>query len=190
MLLLLIKIAAAWLLADFLTGVFHWFEDRYLSEHQSLDFARGIATDNVLHHTKPTAMLQSTRWENMRSAALVAWPLAIGLASIGVPFVIWAGVAFASLGNLIHRFAHEPKRNLPRWVRGLQEFGVFISPAHHNAHHRFGRSLIERRCASVAYCPMTDFVNPVLDRFRVWDRAEAILRWVGIKPFSREGCPE
>lgn len=45
---LLIQLFGAWLLADFVTGVFHWWEDRFLDENQSLEFFRGVATDNLL----------------------------------------------------------------------------------------------------------------------------------------------
>ncbi|WP_149496206.1 fatty acid desaturase CarF family protein [Roseiconus lacunae] len=159
-----IQILAAWLLADFITGVFHWFEDRYLDDTQSLEFARGLATDNQLHHERPTAMLLSTHWQNMRSAAIVAWPLAMLAWSMGAPVWFWLGLAFAAFGNLVHRFAHEPRRKLPRWIRGLQEFGLFISREHHDSHHREMGRLIPKSRAAIAYCPMTDWVNPLLDR--------------------------
>lgn len=181
---LLLQILAAWLLADFITGVVHWVEDRYLDGNASLEFARGVATDNVLHHDKPTAMLLNTRWENMRSAAIVAWPVAAIALLMGAPLWLWLGLALTSVGNLVHRFAHTPPRQLSRWTRGLQEFGLFISPGHHRTHHYAMDRLVAKRDAARAYCPMTDWVNPVLDRVGFWNRCERLLARCGIRPIN------
>lgn len=179
--ILIIEILVAWLLADFITGVVHWFEDRYLDESTSLEFLRGFATDNVQHHSKPTAMLLNTHWENMRSAAVFAWPVAGIAAWLGAPLWLWLALGLSSFGNLVHRFSHTPRRDLPRWIRGLQEFGLFISHEHHDSHHRAMGRLIPKRDAERAYCPMTDWVNPVLDRLRLWDWLETVLAGVGFK---------
>lgn len=178
--MLVLEIVVAWLFADFITGLFHWFEDRYMGEEQTLEFASSLAADNQLHHNKPTAMLLHTPWDNMKSAAYVAWPVAMILAILGAPLWLWLGVAFTSLGNWVHRWAHTPSRQLPRWIRGLQEFGVFISPAHHNTHHRKDGDLVTKEEAEVAYCPMTDWVNPLLDYIDFWSRMERSLRLIGI----------
>lgn len=176
-----LQILVAWLLADFLTGVVHWVEDRYFDEHTSLDFAQGVATDNQLHHSKPTAMLLNSYWGNMRSGAMVAWPLAAVVWLSGAPLWLWLGIAAAGFGNLVHRFAHTPRTQLPRWIRGLQEFGLFISAEHHDTHHRDQIGLVPKHRACRAYCPMTDLVNPVLDRVRFWDRCETVLAWFGLR---------
>tara|TARA_A100001391_G_scaffold14169_1_gene8230 strand:- start:586 stop:1149 length:564 start_codon:yes stop_codon:yes gene_type:complete len=181
MIWIVIHVAAAWLFADFVTGLFHWFEDRYLEGNQSFDFASGLASDNQLHHEKPTAMLLNTPWENMRSAAIFAWPLGIALAIFGAPLWLWLGISCTSVGNLVHRWAHTPRRQLPRWIRGLQEFGVFISPENHDLHHRKHGRLVTKSNAERNYCPMTDLVNPVLDAIRFWQLLEFSLRLIGVR---------
>lgn len=178
-----LQILVAWLLADFLSGVVHWLEDRYLGE-RSLDFAQGIAADNQLHHERPTAMLLNSYWGNMRSGAYVAWPLGAMLWFAHAPLWLWAGVTLCAFGNLVHRFAHTPRVQLPRWIRGLQEFGLFISHAHHDTHHREEGRLIPKTRASRAYCAMTDWVNPLLDRLRFGDRCETVLAWLGIRTIA------
>jgi len=153
----LFQILIAWLLADFLTGAIHWFEDRYMDQF-SLNFLNSIAEENDLHHNKPTAMTLSSGWVNMRSGAAF----------------------FASFGNLVHRWSHVPKRSLPRWIRGMQEFGLFISHEHHDAHHRSMKKLIPKHLAGYKFCPMTDWVNPVLDHIQFWYAAETIFRLAGL----------
>ena len=176
-----IQVAVAWLFADFVTGIVHWFEDRYMGPDQTIDFAAGVASDNQLHHDKPTAMLLNTPWENMRSAALFAWPIGLVLAICGSPLWLWLGITFTSLGNWVHRWAHTPRRQLPRWIRGLQEFGIFLSPENHELHHRKNGQLVSKGEAELSYCPMTDFVNPILDKIRFWQSMEASLRLLGIR---------
>lgn len=176
-----LQIIAAWFLADFIAGIFHWIEDRYFDESHSLEFARGLATDNIVHHEEPTAMTRSTWWENMRSGAYAGWPLAVMTFGLGCPPVVWLTLFFTAFGNLVHRFAHIPKRELPRWIQGLQAFGIFISAGHHATHHFAMGQKVSKATASRAYCPMTDWVNPVLDRVKFWLVCESALAAIGIK---------
>lgn len=176
---------ASWLLADFITGIFHWFEDRYLDETTSLEFFQGVAQDNKQHHTFPTALCMVTWWENMRSAALFAWPTAVVLLWLGAPLWLWLGVACSSFGNLIHRFSHEPKRKLPRFIRFMQWTGLFISHEHHALHHYTDGVRVDPKwTATKAYCPMTNWVNPLLDNIRFWRGLERALLLLNIKPLQ------
>lgn len=180
---LIVTVLAAWLLADFLSGVVHWWEDRYLGQMQSFDFAAAIASDNDDHHRKPTAMLVHSPWENMRSGAVVAWPLALILWGIGCPTVVWLSVFFAAFGNLVHRYAHTPDRQLPEWVAFLQAIGIFSSPDQHRTHHYGPDGLVaDRENSMTAYCVITDFLNPLLDALRFWHTAEVMLRGIGVHP--------
>ena len=43
-------ILTAWLTADFLTGLFHWFEDRYAKTSWPI-FGPLVAAPNELHHS-------------------------------------------------------------------------------------------------------------------------------------------
>ena len=177
----LIQILSAWLLADLLTGFVHWFEDRYMDGSFGLDLLNRIADDNNLHHNKPTAMTLSSGWANMRSGAAAGWPVAAVLWLAGVPMVVWLIPFFASFGNLIHRWSHVPKKKLPRWIRGMQEFGLFISHEHHDAHHRSMKKLIPKHLAGYRFCAMTDWVNPLLDGLHFWYALENLFRMSGVQ---------
>lgn len=179
------QILIAWLLADFITGIVHWIEDRYMDATHSLEFARGIATDNILHHDEPAAMCKNTPWENMRSAAVFAWPAGFAAWYCGAPLWLWLGLTFSAFGNLIHRFAHLPKRDVPRIIRAMQELGLFISAKHHATHHYAMGNKTSKANANAAYCPMTDWVNPFIDRLRLWKWLEWALSWIGIKTIDK-----
>lgn len=174
-----LQILIAWLLADFLTGVVHWFEDRYMDKY-SLNFLNSLAEENDLHHRKPTAMTLNSGWTNMRSAAAIGWPLAAILWLIGCPLWIWLIPFFASFGNLVHRWAHMPKHRLPSWIRLMQRIGLFISYQHHDLHHRSMRQLIPKHLAGYKFCPMTNWVNPILDAVRFWHGLEWTLARFGL----------
>ena len=42
--------------------------------------------------------------------------------------------------------------------------------------------LVPKHLAGWKFCPMTDWVNPVVDRLRIWSRIETALQLVGINP--------
>ena len=184
----LLAVLGAWLLADLLTGAVHWFEDRYMDKFRfKLSVLDSIARDNDLHHQKPTAMLLSSGWVNMRFSAAVGWPIAALLWLTGFPYVVCFVPFFAGFGNLIHRWGHTPKAQLPRWIRGLQEFGIFISQGHHDSHHRSMDGLIPKHIAGYRFCPMTDLVNPVVDALRFWKLLEFLLACVGLETTESRG---
>lgn len=165
----------AWILADFISGIVHWAQDRLLIEPKSR-FLKSVQADNELHHDRPAAMLSFTPLENINTSVIVAWPLALLLFIIGAPPVIWLAVFFASFGNLVHRFAHLPRAKLPRIIKVLQSTGVFISVAHHAKHHFDEMGVIGRMSTSRRYCPMTNWLNPILDRFGFFNFLETVFR--------------
>lgn len=183
--MIFLTILASWLIADFLTGLFHWFEDKFMLG-TTLQFLESIAEDNDLHHRKPTAMLMSTGWVNMRSSAVAGWPLAALLWWLGCPVIVWLAVFFATFGNLVHRWSHVPPRDLPRWIRGMQEFGLFMSREHHDLHHRSMKRLIPKHLAGCKFCGMTDWLNPTLDAIRFWGGMEWLLCRMGLKTVAQK----
>ena len=181
--LVFIQVTVAWFLADFITGVFHWFEDLYLGENMTLEFLQSIAIDNRHHHTCPTALCLGSWWSNMRSATLAAVPVAFVAWLCGAPLWLWLGFGFCSFGNLIHRFAHEPPRRIGRVLHFMQWTGIFISPNHHRRHHYnpTTRKRVDPKWLSMGgYCPMTNWVNPVLDGLRFWVALEWALAKCGL----------
>lgn len=174
-------IIICWFLADWLTGIIHWWEDRYLTLN-SKGFLKSLAQDNINHHNDPELMGKSTWWENMNTSAPYAWVLVAVVYFLGAPMIVWLTFFFASFGNLVHRFAHVPKNKIPKPVRYLQKWGIFISTKHHNQHHRYRGKVIDKEDTFEKYCPMTNLMNPILDYFKFFPRLEYLLSKLGIHP--------
>lgn len=164
------SLLVGYLLADLLAGFWHWAEDRYF--HSDWPFVgKYIAAPNELHHSEPTAFLNQGYWSrNWTTIAPAAIAFVIALLC-GAPLWLLATFAFVSQANEIHAWAH--RRVSSRFVRGLQEFGLFQSPRHHAVHHK---SPFDCR-----YCVMSDWLNPVLDRLKFWAWLEAIAGRFGLK---------
>lgn len=171
--LILGQLLLGWLIADIVTGLFHWWEDRVASTATPL-VGRYLIVPNRAHHRDPQAITQHGLSQRSRDTALFA--LAIGIAwwlLLGSSIVLAAACVGGIVSTEVHYAAHKPLV-LPRWIRVLQEVGLLQSPAHHAGHHRPGSS---RR-----YCILTDWLNPPLDALAVWARLERLLARLGIPP--------
>jgi hypothetical protein len=170
------QMLVGWLLADLLGGLFHWWEDRVGRLDMPL-VGRWVIAPNRLHHRDAMAfMRKSLLMRNWTALPAVA---AISLAWIAFfgPSVVWLSLTLGgALAVEVHYQAHLPRTTGPRlrWLlRPLWDIGIVQSPAAHNLHHRTGDR---------AYCPLTGWLNPLLDAFDVWARLEAGLTLIGLPP--------
>lgn len=154
-----LQIVAAWLLADAMSGLAHWILDRRL---RSGGRFASLVEDNVQHHARPEGILEFTHWQNVRGSLL-----SIGLAGmtrgLGAPLIVWLAFVFLFFGNLVHRWAHERRDQIPYVVRVLQRLGIFQSPAHHALHHRCSGRLVKREESTRRYCVMSNYMNALLE---------------------------
>jgi ubiquitin-conjugating enzyme E2 variant len=159
------EILAAWLMADFLSGVFHWREDRYGVEDWPI-IGPLVVSPNIEHHSQPTAFLQGNLITRNWTTFVPCWLIAAVMWLLGSP---WWTLAFffAGFGNEIHAWAHQ---KCSRPIRGLQMLGIIQSQEQHASHHKkpFDRN----------YCVMTDWVNPVLTAIGFWPAVEEVVWWV------------
>lgn len=125
--LLLLNVLAAWLLADFLSGFWHWIEDRYFEEKWPI-IGEYIAKPNTLHHAQPAEFLKGSYWTRNWTTILPASVAFVIALACGAPLWLLLAFAFVSQANEIHAWAH--RRVQSRWIRGLQEFGALQSPRH------------------------------------------------------------
>ncbi|PKP93194.1 MAG: hypothetical protein CVT77_06585 [Alphaproteobacteria bacterium HGW-Alphaproteobacteria-16] len=165
------QLVAGWLLADLIGGLFHWWEDR-AAERRWPIIGELIVEPNRVHHFNPVAFTRDGFFTRNWTTWAVVLPLsAAWVAAIGVS-ACWAAATIGGLASSqVHYWAHRAPDARPAWVSALQEAGVFQSPRHHGVHHRD---------AARAYCILTNLLNPLLDRLRVWDRLERLLAWSGI----------
>lgn len=158
-----------WLSADFIAGLFHWWEDQYASEDWPI-IGPLIAKPNQLHHHQPTAFLRGgywyRNWTTIAPACTVGALVAILDWRLAVPLFI------ASQANEIHGWSHQ-KCNAT--IRMLQDMELLCSVKQHAVHHvdPFARR----------YCVISGWLNPVLDFVQFWDVLECLVWAVsGAKP--------
>lgn len=173
---IILQLLLGWLVADFLSGVLHWLEDRILWTTIPA-IGRHVVEPNRLHHSDPMAFARasvlsrnSTTWIPVAAiAALWFW--------LGGFSFVWLG---ALLGGLVvtevHVLAHRgiPRGRFSAVIGTLQDIGIIQSPIGHWDHHRGD---MDR-----AYCVLTDWLNPIFDRLKVWRRLEALLLAIGLEP--------
>jgi hypothetical protein len=158
------------LIADFISGVFHWLEDRY--DFSNIKYVGGfidkfITQPNLEHHLYPQKFLNSNFWYRSSTTMIPAFSAAIIAYMINpiycLPFII------AGFSNEIHAWAHM-KGKLPQIIEVMQETGVLQNPRHHAIHHTSPNDRY--------YCVITNFLNPFLEHIKFWDRIEKI---IGVK---------
>lgn len=166
--MLVLEVFTAWMLADFGSGVAHWWLDRFSKDDSAL------GRDNDHHHKAPHKITRLTWAQNLSMPAVYGWTLAAGLWIIHAPILVWLSIVFLSASNLVHRWAHDPRR--PRIVSFLQSYGLMQTFVHHYGHHFSNARHVSRKKSSRRYCVMTNFLNPTLDRVKFWDKLERLLR--------------
>jgi hypothetical protein len=171
-----LTIFMAWLIADFMSGVVHWAQDRLLDVETAFNFTNSIKRDNDLHHEKPAAMLQISFWENIQISAYFAWPISAILFVMDAPPIITLAVFFSALGNGVHRWAHMPPGKVNIFIKSLQRVGLLCSFNQHSGHHFVNGELVMKENATRAYCVMSNYLNPVLDRIKFWNLLEYVAR--------------
>ncbi|HTD65719.1 MAG TPA: fatty acid desaturase CarF family protein [Candidatus Limnocylindria bacterium] len=161
------ELVACVLVADFVSGFFHWLEDAYGREDFPI-IGRLVTKPNILHHHNPRHFTRNSWWQS-------SWDLACLCALIAIVawlsgHMSWHVLVFAFLGanaNQIHKWAHRTPQENGRLVRWLQRCRLVQTPRHHAHHHTDPKSS--------HYCVLTDFLNPILDRLRVWTFLECII---------------
>lgn len=143
----------AWLLADLLSGVFHWWEDQYVDDSWPV-LGKLVGAPNQQHHADPMAFTRHGYWHRNWTTIV---PAAIGFAVSWPHPLMCAAFVFVSQANEVHYWSHV---RCNWFVRMFQETGVLQHPASHSRHHRAP--------FDCRYCVMSDLVNPVLDAFEAW----------------------
>jgi hypothetical protein len=161
----------SWLAADFIAGLFHWWEDQYAVEDWPI-IGTLVAGPNALHHSDQTHFLKGNYWQ--RNWTTIVPAVAVG--SVVCWFVpqLWLMFAFLTQANEVHAWSH---RKCNGFVRMLQETGALCSPEHHARHHR---DPFSRR-----FCVMSNWLNPVLDLIGFWRGVEwCVFQCLGVRAKS------
>ena len=173
-LVILVQVLVCVLIADFLSGLFHWAEDSYGREDWPV-IGRSVIAPNNLHHERPRAFLANSWYRSADVQILMAlWSsfllLVVGLLTWRVVLVL----ALVVNANELHKWAHRTKTENGRLITCLQERGLLQSRAHHGRHHGGKRN--------TNYCTITPWLNPLLDR-GAWRGVESLIaRLTGASP--------
>ena len=165
--MIIVEIIAAVLVADFVSGLFHWLEDAYGREGWPI-IGRLITIPNVLHHHDPRYF---TRHSWLQSSWLL---LCLGLAVLATAWLcgvltwqVWLVVILGTNANQIHKWAHRTPSENGLLISALQHVRLVQRPRHHARHHTDPKNS--------HYCVLTDFLNPILDGIRLWEALESAI---------------
>lgn len=150
------------LVADFLSGTFHWFEDTYGLPGNSW-LAKNIWEPNILHHKFPLLMEMTTFIGRNYIQWVVAAIVVILMYSVG--WGSWQLIlvaVLASFSNEVHKWNHA-KVNC-RLVVLLQDMCLIQTKLHHSKHHL--------KPYNKNYCILTNWVNPPLEMVDFWRHLE------------------
>ena len=174
--MLLVEILAVVLAADFISGLVHWWEDRYARLNGGA--LQQVAIDNLRHHARPREFLAKGYWQSSWDLWLLA--AAAVAASVALDLFSWHVLLFALLSanaNQIHKWAHRSREENGWLIGGLQRLQLLQTPRHHGRHHQGSRDS--------HYCVITNFLNPLLEEVQCWRRLERlVLRATGTAPRS------
>lgn len=171
-------LAAGVLLADFSSGVVHWFGDTFFREDSPWLGPVLIAPFRE-HHRDPEAITRHGLLELHGNSCLpvvavllafvAAFPKLESTTSmlLATTFLFFALAAVAT--NQCHVWAHRAR--VPAFVAGLQRRRLILSPESHARHHGGG--------FTSSYCITTGWANPLLDRAGFFPHLERRIRALG-----------
>ena len=183
---IIIQIIVGILIADILTGLFHWFEDTYLDYGISIPIISEIAKDNEMHHYFPRNLLAESYLENcwfsLPGTVFILLMVYLFNKSIftDYPYLIATFAIFGSLSNIFHRLTHMRNCEKHPIIIALQKTGLMCSHEHHSKHHTTE--------PDGKYCAITNYTNYFLDSINFWRMLEhGIYLITGIQPSRKKG---
>jgi hypothetical protein len=191
----ILEIISGYLLADFLVGLFHWLKDSYFTPHTFL-IGHSIIWPSRLHHLRPRYVTEFSDWDLFKSSGswtllwMGFWFYYWGFSPFNLTLFIWIAI-----NDIVHKYTHvldssplglratEGKALLaserPTIITKLQNMHMIQTHDQHHMHH------IQPHCCN--YCPITPYVNIVLEKINFWRTLESIvLNTTGYKPRDSE----
>ena len=172
-----IKLLLLLLIADFLSGLFHWIEDAYITEFSRYKFIRDIGIHNKHHHRNPSAILDKSWFNNIKTTLLLTVPCMSLLFAAefytGRSFAFFNGVLLLlSFANLIHKWSHAGP-NAPYPVKLLHRLKILQTSKHHKIHHK--SAILSPPVPGQHFCLLSNILNPVLEYISFWRFLETIV---------------
>lgn len=162
------------LAVDFASGVLHWLEDSYGKPSWPF-LGRHVIQPNIQHHFKPRAFTKTNFW-NRNSGTIVVSGVLMGVVLLlGLYHWMWAlACGVGAISNEIHCWAHRSPKENGRFITALQRMFLIQTPKAHARHHTNPKNK--------SYCTVGNLLNPILDRFKLFERAErGIFNLTGVR---------
>lgn len=172
-----LEIVAAYLLADFLVGFNHWIKDSYFSPTTPI-IGKSMIWSSRLHHIRPRHILEYSDTELFIESAkwTVPWIAPLMIYTGPTTFMITL-LSVISCNDVIHKYAHAQDSERPYLMTLAQNLGIFQSYDEHRIHHTMPHES--------HYCPITPYINRVLEPLDFWRKMEWIIEFVfGIRARS------
>ncbi len=155
------------LLADFVAGVVHWLEDAYGSPDTPV-VGPILIRPNIVHHHFPRFFTKLSWWQSSWDIVLVAAPLlALAWWAGFLTWPVWLFAIVSVNANQVHKWSHQTRKENGPVVSFFQDIGALLSPRQHAIHHSDPKNTF--------YCPITNLLNPVLEKIRFWNHAEWLI---------------
>lgn len=169
-----LQVAVVLLAVDFASGVLHWLEDSY-GEPSWPFLGKRVVVPNIRHHFKPRAFTKSTFWKRNSVTMIMSGSLLVGIILMGWFHWMWLlACTVGAISNEIHCWAHRSPRENGKIITFLQPIRLIQTKKAHAVHHTNPKNQ--------SYCTVGNFLNPVLDATRFFERIEwVILKVTGVK---------
>lgn len=169
----------AYLIGDFIMGIYHWIKDTYFGPFTPI-IGKYLIWGSRLHHIRPRYVIEFSDWDLFYSSA--KWTL-IWMGPLmyftGLSIFIISLFLTISLNDVIHKYAHMVDSERPKWATFMQKIYVFQSHDEHHLHHISPHE--------INYCPITPFVNIILEEIDFWKKIEIIIeKYTGVKARAKD----
>ena len=169
------KIIFSYLISDFIMGVYHWIKDTYFTPFTPI-IGKKFIWGSRLHHVRPRYVTEISDIELIVNSAIWTF-LWIGplMYLCGINIIVVIMFILISLNDVIHKYAHMRDIERPKIVTFFQKNKLLQSHDEHHLHHISPHD--------VNYCPITPYVNVLLENINFWRRCENVIyKLTGIPP--------
>jgi len=172
---IIVQIFCLWLIADFITGLVHWWQDMY-GNPTWLIIGRYVIAPNLRHHHDPRAMIKVSYWKRMNTSILAG--VLICILCFVSRILSWQIAVFflcATQGNEIHAIGHRTNKENGRAIIFLQKLGIIQRRKTHGWHHKAPYD--------TNFFVMTEYLNPLFNYIKFFEKLEWLIEKVcKIKP--------
>jgi ubiquitin-conjugating enzyme E2 variant len=167
-LLIPLQIIAIIAFADFVSGIIHWAEDAYGTEETPV-FGRLLIRPNIVHHHYPRFFTRFTWFQSSWDLLILGVGVLAGAWAFSVlTWQVWLFIAVSVNANEVHKWSHRTRAENGPLISKLQDWHLLQTPRHHALHHTDPKNTY--------YCPITNWVNPLLEKIRFWDGLEHVIQ--------------